>query len=116
MGGRVRIRIHCGMDREKAQSVKSGNQAKKDEGNRAGVQAGENEGGPGDVVRDAEKTEKPKEIGSGGAREIKTSDVGCGIGKNDRVHETAQQIDASEEDGHDRDKFWDGSIHGVSVH
>jgi hypothetical protein len=31
------------------------------------------------------------------------------------VHETAQQIDASEEDGHDRDKFWDGSIHGVSV-
>jgi hypothetical protein len=41
--------------------------------------------------------------------------VGGGVGKNDRVHETAQQIDDSKEDGHDGDKFWDGSIHGVSV-
>lgn len=41
--------------------------------------------------------------------------MGGGIGKNDRVHETAQQIDDSKEDGHDGDKFWDGSIHGVSV-
>jgi hypothetical protein len=31
------------------------------------------------------------------------------------VHKTAQQIDASKEDGHDRDKLWDGSIHGVIV-
>jgi len=50
------------MDREEAQAVKSGNQAKKDEGDRAGVQAGENESGSGDVVRDAEKTEKAKKI------------------------------------------------------
>ena len=56
------IRIHRGMDREEAQAVKSGNQAKKDEGDRAGVQAGENESGSGDVVRDAEKTEKAKKI------------------------------------------------------
>ena len=66
LSGGGRIRIHGGMDCEKAQSVKSGDEAKKDEGDRAGIQAGENEGGPGDVVRDAEKTEKPKEIGSGG--------------------------------------------------
>jgi hypothetical protein len=103
------------MDREEAQSVKSGNQAKKDEGNRAGVQAGEDEGGSGDVVRDAEKTEKAKEIGCGGPREIEARDVGGGVGKNDRVHETTQQIDASKEDGHDGDKFWDGSIHWVIV-
>jgi hypothetical protein len=32
------------------------------------------------------------------------------------MHETTQQIDDSKEDGHDGDKFWDGSIHGVSVH
>ena len=37
LGSRGRIRIHGGMNCEKAQSVKSGNQAKKDEGNRAGV-------------------------------------------------------------------------------
>jgi len=54
------IRIYGCMDREEAQAVKSRNQAKKDEGNRAGVQAGEDEGGSGDVVRDAEKTEKAK--------------------------------------------------------
>ena len=95
LGGRGRIRIYGCMDREKAQSVKSGNQAKKDEGNRAGVQAGENEGDSGDVVGDAEKTEKAKEIGGGGTREIETSDVGGRVGKNDRVHETSQQIDAS---------------------
>ena len=100
------------MYREKAESVKSGNQAKKDEGNRAGVQAGEDEGGSGDVVRDAKKTKKPKEIGGSGAREIQARDVGGGVGKNDCVHKTAQQIDASKEDGHDGDKFWDGSIHG----
>ena len=41
--------------------------------------------------------------------------MGSGVGKNDRVHETTQQIDTSKEDGHDRYKFWDGSIHGVSV-
>ena len=41
--------------------------------------------------------------------------MSCGVGKNDRVHETAQQIDTSKEDSHDGDKFWDGSIHGVSV-
>ena len=41
--------------------------------------------------------------------------MGSGVGKNDRVHKTAQQIDASKEDSHDGDKFWDGSIHGVSV-
>ena len=38
-----------------------------------------------------------------------------GVGKNDCVHETAQQIDASKEDGHDGNKFWDGSIHRVIV-
>ncbi len=38
-----------------------------------------------------------------------------GVGKNDRVHKTAQQIDASKEDGHDGDKFWDGAVHGVNV-
>jgi hypothetical protein len=37
------------------------------------------------------------------------------VGKNDRVHDAAQQIDASKEDGHDGDKFWDGSIHRVIV-
>ena len=115
LGGGGRIRIHGGMDCENAQSVKSGDEAKKDEGDRAGIQAGEDEGGSGDVVRDAEKTEKPKEIGGGGTREIETSDVGGGVGKNDRVHETAQQIDASKEDGHDGNKFWDGSIHRVIV-
>jgi hypothetical protein len=31
------------------------------------------------------------------------------------VHETAQQIDDSKEDCHDGDKFWNGSIHEVSV-
>jgi len=31
------------------------------------------------------------------------------------VHETTQQIDTSKEDGHDGDKFWDGSFHGVTV-
>ena len=36
-----------------------------------------------------------------------------GLSKNDRVHETAEQIDASKEDGHDGDKFRDGSIHGM---
>ena len=60
LGGGGGIRIHGSMDREEAQSVKSGNQAKKDEGNRAGIQAGEDEGGSGNVVRDAEKTEKAK--------------------------------------------------------
>jgi len=89
LGGRGGIRIHGGVDREEAQSVKSGNQAKKYEGNRACVQAGEDEGGSGDVVRDAEKTEKPKEVGGGGTREIETSYVSGGVGKNDRVHETA---------------------------
>jgi len=116
LGGGWGIRIHGGMDCENAQSVKSGDEAKKDEGDRTGIQAGENEGGSGDVVRDAEKTEKAKEIGGSGAREIERSNVGGGIWKNDRVHETAQQIDDSKEDGHDGDKFWDGSIHGVIVH
>ena len=37
LGGGGGIRIHGGVDREEAQSVKSGNQAKKDEGDRAGV-------------------------------------------------------------------------------
>ena len=37
LGGRVRIRIHCGMDREKAQSVKSGDEAQQDQGDRSGV-------------------------------------------------------------------------------
>ena len=41
--------------------------------------------------------------------------MGGGVGKNDRVHGTSQQIDDSKEDGHDGDKFWDGPIHGVSV-
>jgi len=41
--------------------------------------------------------------------------VSGGVGKNDRVHETTQQIDSSKEDGHDGDKFGDGSIHGVTV-
>ena len=41
--------------------------------------------------------------------------MGGGVGKNGRVHETAQQIDTSKEDGHDGNKFWDGFIHGVSV-
>jgi len=62
LSGGGRIRIHRGMDREEAQAVKSGNQAKKGKGNRAGVQSGEDEGGSGDVVRDAEKTEKAKKI------------------------------------------------------
>ena len=116
LGGGGRIRIHGGMDCEEAQSVKSGNQAKKGEGDRASVQAGEDERGSGDVIRDAEKTEKAKEIGSGGTRKIEARDVSCGVGKNDSVHETAQQIDASKEDGHDGDKFWNGSLHGVIVH
>ena len=89
LGGGGWIRIHGGVDREEAQSVKSGNQAKKDEGDRACVQAGEDEGSSGDVVRDTEKTEKPKEIGGGGTGEIETRDVSGGVGKNDRVHETA---------------------------
>ena len=89
MGGGGRIRIHGSMDREKTQSVQSGNQAEQDESDWAGVQAGEDEGGSGDVVRDAEKTEKANEIGGGGTREIETSDVGGGVGKNDCVHETA---------------------------
>ena len=38
-----------------------------------------------------------------------------GVGKNDRVHETAQQIDASKEDGHDGDEFRDGTVHGMIV-
>ena len=37
LSGGGRIRIHSGMDREKAESVKSRNQAKKDEGDRTGV-------------------------------------------------------------------------------
>ena len=37
LGGRGRIRIHGRMDREETQSVKSGNEAQQDEGNRAGV-------------------------------------------------------------------------------
>jgi len=115
LGGGGGIRIYGGMDREKAQSVKSWDQAKKDEGNRAGVQTGEDEGGPGDVVRDAKKAEKAKEIRGGGAREIETGDVGGGVGKDDRVHETTQQIDASKEDGHDGDKFRDGGLHGVTM-
>ena len=41
--------------------------------------------------------------------------MGGGVGKNDRVHDAAQQIDASKEDGHDGNKFWDGSIHRVIV-
>ncbi len=114
LGGGGRIRIHGSMDREEAQSVKSGDEAQQDEGDRTSVQAGENEGGSGDVVRDAEKTEKAKKIGGSGAREIETSDVGCGVGKNDRVHKATQQIDDSKEDGHDGNKFWDGFIHGVS--
>jgi hypothetical protein len=32
------------------------------------------------------------------------------------VHETTQQINGSKEDGHNGDKFRDGSIHGVNVH
>ncbi len=115
LSGGGRIRIHSGMDCEEAQSVKSGNEAQQDEGDRTGIQAGENESGSGDVVRDAEKTEKAKEIGSSGTREIETRDVSCGVGKKDRVHETTQQIDDSKEDGHDGDKLWDGSIHGVIV-
>jgi hypothetical protein len=31
------------------------------------------------------------------------------------VHETAQQIDASKEDGHDGDKLRNGSVHGVTM-
>ncbi len=89
LGGGGWIRIHGGVDREKAQSVKGGNQAEKDEGDRACVQAGEDEGGSGDVVRDAEKTKKPKEIGGGGTGEIETRDVSGGVRKHDRVHETA---------------------------
>jgi len=115
LGGGGRIRIYGGMDREKAQSVKNWDQAKKDEGNRSGVQAGEDEGGSGDVVRDSKKAEKAKEIRGGGTREIETSDVGGGVGKYDRVHETAQQIDASKEDGHDGDEFGNGSVHGVTM-
>ena len=42
--------------------------------------------------------------------------MGGGIWKNDRVHKTAQEIDDSKEDGHDREKFWDGSVHGVITH
>ena len=38
--------------------------------------------------------------------------MGGRVGKNDRMHETTQQIDDSKEDGHDGDKFWNGSIHG----
>ena len=57
LSGGGRIRIHCGMDCEEAKSVKSGDEAKKDEGDRAGIQAGEDEGGSGNVVRDAKKTE-----------------------------------------------------------
>jgi len=95
LGGGGRIRIHGGMNREEAQSVKSGDEAKKDEGDWAGIQAGEDEGGSGDVVRDAEKAEKAKEIGGSGAREIETRNMSGGVGKNDRVHETAQQIDGS---------------------
>jgi len=41
--------------------------------------------------------------------------VGGGVGKKDRVHETAQQIDASKEDGHDGDKLRNGSVHGVTM-
>ena len=37
LGGGGGIRIHRGMDCEEAQSVESGNQAKKNEGDRAGV-------------------------------------------------------------------------------
>ena len=37
LSGGGRIRIHSGMDREKAESIKSRNQAKKDEGDRSGV-------------------------------------------------------------------------------
>ena len=50
LSGGGRIRIHGGIDCEKAQSVKSGDEAKKDEGDRTGVQAGEDEGGSGNVV------------------------------------------------------------------
>ena len=50
LSGGGRIRIHRGIDCEEAESIKSGNQTKKDEGDRTGIQAGENEGGPGDVV------------------------------------------------------------------
>ena len=38
-----------------------------------------------------------------------------GVRKNDRVHDAAQQIDASKKDGHDGDKSWDGALHGVIV-
>jgi len=37
LGGGGRIRIYGGMDREKAQSVKSGDEAQQDEGDRPGV-------------------------------------------------------------------------------
>jgi len=39
-----------------------------------------------------------------------------GVGKNDRVHKATQQIDDSKEGGHDGDKFWNGSVHGVIAH
>ena len=42
--------------------------------------------------------------------------MGGGVGKYDRVHEAANEVDASKEDGHDGDKFRDRSIHRVSVH
>ncbi len=57
LSGGGRIRIYGGMDREEAKSVKSGDEAQQDEGDRTGVQAGEDEGGSGNVVRDAKKTE-----------------------------------------------------------
>ena len=41
--------------------------------------------------------------------------MGGGVGKYDRVHEATNEVDASKEDGHDGDKFWDGSIHGATV-
>ena len=41
--------------------------------------------------------------------------MGGGVGKCDRVHEATNEVDDSKEDGHDGDKFWDGSIHEVSV-
>ena len=41
--------------------------------------------------------------------------MGGGVGKYDRVHEATNEVDASKEDGHNGDKFWDGSIHEVSV-
>ena len=115
LGGGGRIRIHGDVDRKEAQSIKSGDEAEQGEGDRAGVEAGEDEGCAGDEVGDSEKAEKAKKIGGGGTREIETGDVGGGVGKNDRVHETAKQIDASEEDGHRGDKFRDGVFQGVSV-